>query len=233
MWVGENSQARWLFTSRFSPDGTSKGSFDNFNLALHVGDEPQSVIENRKVASTLVGSDAHAVIWPHLTHSTTALEITSLHDEITPADILFTSNPEVTLATMSADCVPLIAIAQDCAFILAAHIGWKGAAGGIATIIDRIVRTHSVGNVNVILGPAICGRCYQVEGLRVQQVVQALPESQVGESGIDLRKGLESYFSNNGYDVNLIGSCTFETSELFSYRRNATAGRQAALVHFK
>lgn len=233
MWVGENSQARWLFTSRFSPVGTSKGSFENFNVALHVGDEPESVIENRRLASTLLGSDARAVVWPHLTHSTTALEITSLHDEITAADILFTSNPEVTLATMSADCVPLIVIAQDSTFILAAHIGWKGAAGGIATTIDRIVRLHSVGDVDVLLGPAICGKCYQVEEFRIQQVVKALPESQVGESGIDVRRGLESYFSSSGYDVKLIGSCTFESSELFSYRRNATTGRQAALVQLK
>lgn len=230
MWAGESPRARWLFTSRFSPDGVSESSFENFNMALHVGDEVASVIHNRNAAATLIGSNAKAVVWPQLTHSTTALEIRSVDDAVSSADILFTLNPEVTLATMSADCVPLVAIARDTSFVLTAHIGWKGAAQQIASTIEGIFRSHTDGNVDVMLGPAICGTCYQVEKLRQEQVLRALPESRIGKSGIDLRVGLEAYFMKSGYEVHVIGPCTFEASNLFSYRRNVSTGRQAALV---
>lgn len=230
MWAGESLKARWLFTSRFSPYGASVGLFENFNMAPYVGDEVESVSHNRNAVATLMRGKTNAVVWPHLTHSTTVLEVTSAADEISSADILFTVNPDVTLATLSADCVPLIALAKNTPFILTAHIGWKGAAQGIGSIIEHIFRLHTDGDVDVILGPAICGNCYQVEKLRQEQVLQALPESQVGESGIDIRVGLAAYFKRCGHDVQMIGPCTFESSDLFSYRRDTKTGRQAALV---
>lgn len=230
MWAGETPRARWLFTARFSPDGESVGSFENFNMALHVGDDVQSVGRNRSSAASLIGSTAEAVIWPHLTHSSTALEIRSFDDDITAADILYTQNPNVTLATMSADCVPFIAIARNSSFILTAHIGWKGAALKIATSIERLLRLHTDGHVDLFLGPAICGTCYLVEKDRQEQVALALPESQVGEFGVDIRLGLQAFFINCGYNVQVIGPCTFEVPDLFSYRRNIRTGRQAALV---
>lgn len=230
MWSGENPQARWLFTSRRHVSGSSTGVYENFNIATHVGDEPHNVRCNREILGAEFATQPENIVWPELTHSTTALEIVSADQDIVPADILFTTNPHVALTTLSADCVPLIAIAHDQQFILTAHIGWRGAADNIASVITSIFEQNTNGNITILLGPAICGDCYHVDPSRIHEVTRVLEASNESGRGLDLRQGLYHYFSDLGYSVNLIGPCTYEAENLFSYRRDQTTGRQAALV---
>lgn len=61
---------------------------------------------------------------------------------------------------------------------------------------------------------------------------EALPGSH-HNSGVDLRIGLSRFFEERGIRVELLGPCTFESDELFSFRRDHSTGRQAALVKIR
>lgn len=233
MWTGENKHAKWLFTSRIHPRGQSSGAYNNFNLADHVLDEPTSVRANRELIAREFNVSFESVIWPKLTHSTTALEITYSQQEISAADILFTTSSKLAITTLSADCVPLIAYARNLPFALTAHIGWKGAAMNIAFEIVSILSKHTDKAVEIILGPSICGKCYVVDAERKSSVTEMLPASASIGEGVDLQAGLAEYFLDSGFQVTSIGVCTFESDSLFSYRRDSVTGRQAAVVKLK
>lgn len=233
MWLGETSSAVWLFTSRYHPHGSSLGAYENLNVALHVGDDEAAVHRNRAQVATTLNVAPNQLVWPLLEHTTTAYHIKSTDGEVPVADILYTSNPEIAITTMSADCVPVIAIAQSEPFILTAHIGWKGAASNIAKEISAILLNNTKGKVEIFLGPAICGNCYQVDQHRFGDVVSKLPEARASENGLDLRKGLQTHFENQGFTVSYVGPCTFESANLFSYRRDGITGRQAAVVKLR
>ena len=233
MWAGETDRAVWLFASRCHPQGRTLGAYENFNVALHVGDNPSAVQENRALIATHFSVAPKQVVWPLLEHTTTSYHVQSIDHEVSVADILYTSNPDIVLTTMSADCVPVIAIAKSNHFILTAHIGWRGAANNIAEEISMILSKHTDGKVDIMLGPAICGNCYQVDQLRFDDVVSRLSDAQASSTGLDLRKGLETYFENKGVTVCQVGSCTFETPDLFSFRRDGVTGRQAAAVKLR
>lgn len=231
MWRGECEHAHWMFTSRFN-DGFSIGNYSDFNVATHVGDSLPSVQKNRNRIAEMMNVSPDAIFWPELTHSTLSLQIKGKNQSVKPADIIYTTNSEIALATMSADCVPLIAISHKEPFTLAAHIGWKGAAANIANEIVAIFESQDLTEVEIVLGPAICGACYQVPHDRLQQVEEALPGSRQ-KGGLDLRAGLSRFFEDRGFRVEILGPCTYETDELFSYRRDPDTGRQAAVVKIR
>lgn len=62
-----------------------------------------------------------------------------------------------------ADCVPVF-IAHPCGTVAVVHAGWRGIASGILPAI--LARLSSIGlapgDLRIHLGPAICGRCYEV-----------------------------------------------------------------------
>ena len=69
----------------------------------------------------------------------------------------------VLLAVTTADCVPISVVAPGRGAIALLHAGWRGAAAGILERGLGVLRERlGSGEVRVHLGPAICGRCYEV-----------------------------------------------------------------------
>jgi copper oxidase (laccase) domain-containing protein len=58
----------------------------------------------------------------------------------------------------------------------------------------------------------------------------ALTVARNGDAGADIRLGLAAQWRERGADVQLVGSCTFESSAYFSHRRDGITGRQAGVV---
>ncbi|MDE3270396.1 MAG: laccase domain-containing protein, partial [Pseudomonadota bacterium] len=59
------------------------------------------------------------------------------------ADAVFTTQPNVKIAVRTADCVPLLAVADN--FALAVHAGWRGLFAGIlANCADKLATDHSL-----------------------------------------------------------------------------------------
>ncbi|MFD1051742.1 laccase domain-containing protein, partial [Kibdelosporangium lantanae] len=92
-----------------------------------------------------------------------------------------------------------------------------------------------VDRVEVLLGPAVCGQCYEVPPEMQADVEKHLPGSasrtRSGTSGLDLRAGLWEQLAAVGVaKIGIDPRCTAEDRTLFSHRREGTTGRLAALT---
>lgn len=222
--------ASWAFTDRNG--GNSLPPFDSLNLATHVGDSALAVAFNREKALTEFGHKD--VTWPGPVHGTDVGFVEKSAGLFPDVDALITRRRGNVLATIGADCVPLLACDAENKIVLSAHIGWKGAANSILeNLLDAIKELGgNLTETQVLLGPAICGNCYKVDEARIKAVAKVLPNAAV-DGGVDLRLGLKKALSNKVKSVEITGACTFESQNLFSHRRDGVTGRQAGFVVLK
>jgi hypothetical protein len=92
--------------------------------------------------------------------------------------------------------------------------------------------------VEVLLGPAACGQCYEVPVAMQADVEARLPGSACrtrrGTAGLDLRAGLWRQLTAAGVArIGVDPRCTVEDAALYSYRREGVTGRLAALTWFE
>ena len=83
---------------------------------------------------------------------------------VSGVDGIVTAAAGLGLAVLVADCVPILAGDPSAGVIAAVHAGRLGAAGGVAlrALAAMVSAGARVDAVEVLLGPAICGRCYEV-----------------------------------------------------------------------
>ena len=219
--------AKWAFSNRLG--GKSESPFDSLNLATHVGDSQMAVALNRNLLLSEFGfADA---TWPGPVHGVNIGIVEKSVGLFPDVDGLVTTRDKTVLATLGADCVPLIAVETERRIALTGHIGWQGAASGFHhSVINAIEDLKGdPKQAQILLGPAICGNCYQVSQERSAEVSKVLPAARIG-NGIDLRIGLQSVLKPLVKSVEILGECTFESEKLFSHRRDGVTGRQAGLV---
>jgi YfiH family protein len=128
-----------------------------------------------------------------------------------------------------ADCVPVF-LAHPSGAVSLLHAGWRGTAGGIVGEgIDRFVRRGLVpGDIHVHLGPAICGRCYEVG----PDVFERLTGwSTVRNRHVDLRALLAEQAKALGVrKVTASAWCTRCDNDRFFSHRAGDAARQVSLI---
>lgn len=223
-----------MLTSRAG--GSSPAPYDSFNLGDHVGDDLEHVAANRLRLAEQVGL-TDRVVYLRQVHGTRVVEVDAVPDEPPEADALVTRTPGLGLAVLAADCVPVLLVEQAAGVVAVAHAGRKGMADGVvpAVVADMVRLGARAPEIDVLLGPAICGRCYQVPAALADEVADRIPESRStgaqGSPALDLHRGLRAQLA--GLGVGRIVSdprCTREDPALFSYRREPTTGRQAGLV---
>jgi len=216
--------------------GVSAGRFESFNLGDHVGDEPGAVEANRERLGAELG--LKAVCWMEQVHGRTVTIVDGTETEPAEAtDALVTATPGVAVAVLVADCVPVLLGDPEAGVVAAVHAGRVGARVGVVPATVRAMGELGAepGRIEVLLGPAICGECYEVPAEMAKDVEQHLPGSlsktRKGTPGLDLRAGLWRQLADAG--VGKIGvdpRCTFEEPSLFSYRRDGSTGRIAGVT---
>ncbi|NYI41760.1 polyphenol oxidase family protein [Demequina lutea] len=229
---------RAFFTDRYG--GVSAKPFDQLNLAEHVGDDPSAVAANRKVVEERAGG---TVVFMRPQHGT---KVAVLGDdyldgrEPPEADALITTVPGLALATLAADCVPLLIHDGLSGAVAAVHIGREGLRRGIvdtavAALIDLRRGWRHEEMITASIGPAICGHCYEVSGELRAGVTKFHPTAAAttswGSPALDLPGAVAERLAELGMtNVFRHRYCTFEDSNLFSYRRDKVTGRQAGVV---
>jgi YfiH family protein len=171
-------------------------------------------------------------------HSRNVTVVTEPTDEVIPVtDALVTTVPGLALATLSADCVPVLLSDEEAGVIAAVHAGRIGARIGIVPrVLAEMVRQGAdVSRIGAFLGPAASGRQYEVPAAMRADVEKHLPGSatrtEKGTPGLDLRAGLRKQLLAAGVSgVAEDPRCTIEDRALFSHRRESLTGRQAAVI---
>ena len=85
------------------------------------------------------------------------------------------------------------------------------------------------------IGPAVCGRCYEVPEAMRAEVAAVVPEAHAitswGTPSVDVPAGVRAQLAAGGVTVPEAGSvCTLESGDHFSYRRDKHTGRLAGYV---
>ena len=133
------------------------------------------------------------------------------------------------MAVTVADCVPVfIAHPSGAAGIL--HSGWRGTAAGITE--RAIIRLQSLGyrpgELRVHLGPAICGRCYEVSADVARQLTGRDPGRNVA---VDLRDLIARRVRDLGVSsVTTSPYCTRCDNDRFFSHRAGDGGRQIGVL---
>lgn len=240
---------RRMFSTRAG--GVSPPPWDSLNLGGLVGDDPTRVRANRGRFAASAGLAADRVVWMRQVHGTTVTRVDKPDllggndfagaaeplTDIGETDGVLTTTPGLGLAVLVADCIPILAADPVAGVIAAVHAGRRGAAGGIALrAVDAMVQAGAaVENIDIWLGPAICGGCYEVPARLRDEVEADLPGSASttdrGSPGLDLRAGVARQLTAAGVAaVRIDPRCTHTDPEFFSHRRGAPTGRLAGLI---
>ncbi len=223
--------------------GVSEPPYAELNLALHVGDDPAAVAENRRRLDPLTGG--RPIVWMDQVHGRrVAVVDRPLEAAVPETDALITAAPDLVLAVLVADCVPVMlrgAIAEGpaagSAVIAAAHAGRRGLQLGVVEAV--VSRMSSMGvqprAIAAELGPAVCGKCYEVPASMREEVAAVAPSARAvtrsGRPALDLRAGLVQQLHALGISkVKVDPTCTLESPEHFSHRRDQRTGRCAGLI---
>ena len=145
-----------------------------FSLALHTGEEEESIIANRKtLAKQLESTSPLQFIVANQTHSDHIKIIDkpvtrgweSSLDAIEDCDALITNLPHMVLTILTADCVPILLYDPVQKIVAAVHAGWKGSKAQIVkkTVKKMIQKFGSnASDIKAGIAPSIGACCYEV-----------------------------------------------------------------------
>ncbi|WAK01949.1 peptidoglycan editing factor PgeF [Methylobacter sp. YRD-M1] len=214
--------------------GVSKGAFASLNPATHVGDDAETVRQNRQIIKTMLGLPAEPV-WLEQIHSSIAVDAGKTQS-LVQADASYTDEAGVVCAVLTADCLPLLVCNTDGSRIAAIHAGWRGLLSGV---IGNTVTAMGNQDLLVWLGPAIGPACFEV-GAEVREAfieksaefAAVFKERGNGKWLADIYQLARSDLAALGIDSIYGGNlCTVTDHERFySYRRDKETGRMATLI---
>ena len=218
--------------------GRSRSPYDSFNLGDHVGDDAGDVAANRARAARALDVAEDRLVWMNQVHGTGVAVVDGPQDGAVPAtDALVTATPGLVLCVLVADCVPILLADHEKGVVAAVHAGREGVRQGV--VPAALSAMASLGararHVTALLGPAVCGACYEVPEEMQREVARVAPAAAVrtrkGTPGLDLRAGIAEGLHRAGVtQVVHDARCTVEDRLLFSHRRDGVTGRQAGLV---
>jgi hypothetical protein len=233
--------AQAAFTGRTG--GHSQPPYDALNMGAGSGDSPQTVRRNRDLVATACGLTADRLVWMRQIHSADVARVPAQPaqpgepDQPAPRDASFTSLPGLALGVLSADCPGVLVADPDAQLVGAAHSGRQGTARGVVPALIHAMTAAGAdpARMHAVIGPGICGGCYEVPAAMRDEVDAAVPGAgcltRAGTPGLDLRAGIAGQLAGLGvHQVRADGRCTAEDPALYSYRRDGRTGRFAALV---
>jgi YfiH family protein len=225
------------FTFSGRPGGVSAPPYDSLNLGGSVGDQESAVAANRRRLARACGLQPDQLRWMRQVHGSAVSYAADAPGEPPEADAMFTDVPSRALVVLVADCAPVLLADPQARIVGAAHAGREGMAAGVVT--ELVTAMAGAGadpsRMHAVIGPHICGPCYEVPAELRARVAERVPESacvtRAGTPGIDIGAGIEAQLGRAGVrTVAADPRCSAETPDLYSYRRDGRTGRFAGLV---
>lgn len=234
---------RALVTTRFG--GVSRGPYGDgaggggLNLASHVGDRWEDVLENRERLQALLPASP---VWLNQVHGAQVINLNEATSWEQPAaDACIAVGPGRVCGILTADCLPVLFCDTEGSVVAAAHAGWRGLAAGILAQAVTAMRQHTGADILAWLGPAIGPERFEV-GTEVREAFLA-DDGQMA-AAFKARDGIPGKYLADIYQLarlqlrrvgveQVTGGdfCTVSDAlRFYSYRRDGVTGRMASVV---
>lgn len=217
--------------------GNSKGIYQSFNIADHVGDDIDNVASNRQILEQIIYEKAcelgnkkaqslKRIKWLNQQHTSTVFEYKDYYGQA--CDAIVTDFNNTPLCVMTADCLPVVMFSPSQNKLAAVHAGWRGLLNGV---IEKTLSYFStIDDIQTWIGPSISATKFEVQS-----------------DVIDLFKQYNSFTKLNGqnsYQVDLVAVakkimqvagikdiqtskvCTYQNQTCYSHRRSTHQGCQ-------
>ena len=241
--------------------GVSQPPFDGLNLALHVGDNPEDVLANRKKFMRSFGYRLEDIVTPNQIHGEKIFRVEEIHrgrgsknysDSIPETDALITNVHKLPLMLCFADCVPIFFADTENLAVGIAHGGWKGTMKKIAAKTFLAMKKNfgtQAKDCVVGIGPSIGSCCYEIGEEVLNECKKSFPENfseiiieRDGKIFLNLWAANKIQLMEVGMpeeNIDVAGECTCcKSSWYFSYRAAKknnfdNTGRIAAVIGVK
>jgi YfiH family protein len=164
------------------------------------------------------------------------------------ADAIASALPNVVVGVRTADCVPILLSRRDARAVAAIHAGWRGTVARITDLtLEALAKEHGpMSDWVASIGPHIGPCCYQVGDEVLSAVTEAFPG--LSPAVFEPRPRMLSLQAFHLYslrrqgvgEIETTSECThcsklsdangLEQFKFFSYRRDATLGRQWSFI---
>ena len=227
-------------TTRFHEKGASLPPYDNFNLATHVADDNNSVLQNRFILTSDLNLPAEPS-WLKQEHTTHVIKLEkNLPYNETIADASFTIDNNIVCAVLTADCLPILLTDNEGSVVAAIHAGWKGLAAGI---IEATVKSlpSPAKKIMAWMGPAIGPTAFVVGDDVKREFIAYDNAATMAFTTTEVNgKWLGNIYLLGKQRLNSVGVteiyggelCTYsEPTKFYSFRRDGVTGRMATLIY--
>ncbi len=115
--------------------GISPPPYASLNLGLNTGDDPEHVLENRRIFFGKLGIPLERVVGSKQVHGKEVLAVEK-PGYVIGYDALITNKPDLFLTVTIADCTPILLFHPKTGAIACIHAGWRGT---VAKVVARAV----------------------------------------------------------------------------------------------
>jgi len=176
-----------FFTTRIG--GKSSEPYNELNLGYTVGDNSLTVSQNRQLLADEIGFRLENCVTCFQVHGIETQVVEKQHKGCGSFDVessfhdfdsLVSSEREICLLSLAADCVPLLFYDYEKKVVGTTHAGWRGTVQGAALhAINKMKSTFNSLPENIIacIGPSISVNAYEVGDEVVEAVFRNFPDS--------------------------------------------------------
>ena len=153
---------------------------------------------------------------------------------LSDAAVAFVRNAPVMVVT--ADCAPIVLVADNGSCVAAVHAGWRGLVAGVVDAAVALMRARDAEGISAALGPCIHAECYEFSDADLAPIVDAFgPEvgatTSQGTTALDVPAAVRACLAR--LDVKLVHeeeACTAHTPGYWSHRARGDKQRQATIA---
>lgn len=234
IWKDQNDITAAVSTS--NEDVIKGGKIAGLNMSITIEENAPLVKKHRALVLHAMGLEYSGLATGGQVHSSNIANVTHpvFHPE---TDGLITSETNLALGILIADCAAVLIADRKNKVIAALHAGWRGAISNIVPdgIEDMIELGALSENMEVYISPCISMKNFEVG----EEVAEQFPESCVNRTDytkphVDLKKFIHNQLISSGIpedQITLDNRCTIEDKTLYSYRRQKhKSGRMMAII---
>lgn len=247
--IFSNNNLKHFFSTRLG--GNTPSPLNSFTLsAKDYTNYDNFAKDNLKIACKILDGDFNNLIIPNQQHTDNiavlknTIDIKKLEDN--GVDGIVTNLKNYPVCLVFADCVPVLLFDEQEEVLACVHAGWKGTAKKIAQkAVEIMIKEFNskVENISVVIGPAICQNCFEVNyDVASQLGIDNIKDydnifiSKQDKVLVDLKKLNKYQLEKVGITkIDISGYCTCCNNDIFySYRGdNNCTGRHGMLAIIK